>query len=48
LVELPLYLGSGVACQAAHALFDLAADVSRCAGYAAQLYSAPLLSAIAT
>ena len=33
LIELSPHLRSGVACQAAHALFDLAADVSRCAGY---------------
>ena len=34
LVELSLYLRSGVAGQAADALFDLAADISGCAGYA--------------
>jgi hypothetical protein len=34
LVELSLYLRSGVACQPSHALFDLAADVSGCARYA--------------
>jgi hypothetical protein len=34
LIELSLYLRSGVACQASHALFDLAADVSGCARYA--------------
>ena len=34
LVELSLYLRSGVARQAAYTLFDLAADVSGCARYA--------------
>ena len=34
LVELSLYLRSGVACQPSHALFDFAADVSGCARYA--------------
>jgi hypothetical protein len=34
LVEFSLYLRSGVACQAAHSLFDLAADVSGRARYA--------------
>jgi hypothetical protein len=34
LVELSLYLRSGVACQAAHSLFDLAAGVSGCPRYA--------------
>ena len=33
LVELSLYLRSGVPRQAAYTLFDLAADVSGCAGY---------------
>ena len=34
LVELSLHLRSSVPCQASHSLFDLAADVSGCAGYA--------------
>ena len=60
LIELSPKLGTGVPCQAAYTLFNLAADISRCAGYAVFIhgsgpsrhgrrsYSAPLFVSHAT
>ena len=42
LVELSLNLRSGVPCQAAYTLLNLAADVSSCAGYAVFIHGSIL------
>ena len=47
LIELSLNLGSGVPCQAAYTLFNLAADISRCAGYAVSIHGSGPFSVMA-